>query len=39
MHQKIEQLGYLDDKIFDWMLIDDDEPLPNLEINFDVIPN
>lgn len=39
MKQKIEQLGFNDDKIFDWMLLDDPEPLPELEINFDVIPH
>ena len=39
MRQKIEKLGYTDDKIYDWMLIDDPEPLDDLELNFDVIPN
>lgn len=39
MRQKIEQLGHTDDKIYDWMLIDDPEPLDDLELNFDVIPN
>jgi hypothetical protein len=39
MRQKIEQLGYVDDKIYDWMLLDDPEPLEDLEIKFDVVPN
>ena len=38
MRQKIEKLGHTDDKIYDWMLIDDPEPLDDLELNFDVIP-
>lgn len=39
MRQKIEQLGLMDDKIYDWMLLDEPEPLNDLELNFDVIPN
>lgn len=39
MRQKIEQLGFIDDKIYDWMLLDEPEPLDDLELNFDVIPN
>ena len=39
MKQKIEQLGYLDDKIYDWMLIDEPQLLEDLDLNFDVIPN
>ena len=39
MRQKIEQLGFIDDKIYDWMLLDEPQPLDDLELNFDVIPN
>ncbi len=39
MRQKIEQLGQIDDKIYDWMLVDEPEPLDDIELNFDVIPN
>jgi hypothetical protein len=39
MKQKIEQLGMIDDHIYDWMLVDDPLPLEDPEINFDIIPN
>lgn len=39
MRQKIEQLGLLDDKIFDWMLCEEPDPVDNLELNFEVVPN
>ena len=39
MKQKIEQLGFIDDKIYDWMLLDQPDIMDDLEMNFDVIPN
>jgi hypothetical protein len=39
MKQKIEQIGLIDDHIYDWMLIDEPQPLEDPEIYFDVIPN
>ena len=34
MKQKIEQLGVVDDKIYDWMLLDEDEPLEDIDLKF-----
>lgn len=39
MKQKIEQIGLIDDHIYDWMLIDEPQPADEPELNFDVIPN
>ncbi len=39
LKQKIEQLGLIDDRIYDWMLLDS-PPLPDEPaVNFDIIPN
>jgi hypothetical protein len=29
----------IDDHIYDWMLIEEPQPLEDPEINFDIIPN
>lgn len=39
MRQKMEQLGAIDDKIYDWMLVDEPEPLEDVDLKFEVIPN
>jgi len=39
MKQKIEQLGMIDDHIYDWMLLEESQPMEDPEINFDIIPN
>ena len=38
MKQKIEQMGFIHDKVFDWMLLEESEPLADLSLNFEVIP-
>ncbi len=32
-------MNLLDDKIYDWMLIDEPQPLKDPLLNFEVIPN
>ena len=34
MKQKIEQMGYIDDKVYDWMLLEETEPLEDLSLTF-----
>jgi hypothetical protein len=37
--QRMEKLGYFDDKIYDWMLIEDEQEEPDVDMRFEIIPN
>lgn len=37
--ERMEKEGEVDDKIYDWYLVDEEEEEMDVDLNFDVIPN